>query len=132
MRLSGKSFDANSELLMDTIRCLDYESIVVEKPSVNYIITVIGLMWEHVDHTKFDLRKFIIKILSRIGYPTSAIICDKDFDCQRQSKIVRKRRRNYVVFRRSNVTVLSVAFLKQSVDDLMLLAHKLLTFFQPV
>ena len=44
------------------------------------IITVIGLMWEHVDHTKFDLRKFVIKILSRIGYPTSAIICDKDFD----------------------------------------------------
>ena len=37
-------------------------------------------MWEHVDHTKFDLRKFVIKILSRIGYPTSAIICDKDFD----------------------------------------------------
>lgn len=80
MGLSGKSCEANSELLMDTIRCLDYESIVVEKPSVNYIITVIGLMWEHVDHTKFDLRKFIIKILSRIGYPTSAIICDKDFD----------------------------------------------------
>lgn len=80
MGLSDKSCDANLELLMDTIRCLDYESIVVEKPSVNYIITVIGLMWEHVDHTKFDLRKFVIKILSRIGYPTSAIICDKDFD----------------------------------------------------
>lgn len=56
MGLSDKSCDANLELLMDTIRCLDYESIVVEKPSVNYIITVIGLMWEHVDHTKFDLR----------------------------------------------------------------------------
>lgn len=80
MGLSNKSCDVNLELLMDTIRCLDYESIVVKKPSVNYIITVIGLMWEHVDHTKFDLRKFVIKILSRIGYPTSAIICDKDFD----------------------------------------------------
>ena len=68
------------ELLMDTVRCLDYESIVVDKPSVNYIITVIGLMWEHIDHVKYDLRKFIIKILSRIGYPTSAIICDKNFD----------------------------------------------------
>ena len=63
MGLSGKSCDANSELLKDTIRCLDYESIVVENPSVNYIITVIGLMWEHVDHTKFDLRKFVIKTI---------------------------------------------------------------------
>ena len=80
MGLSDKSCDVNLELLMDTIRCLDYESVIVEKPSINYIITVIGLMWEHVDHTKFDLRKFVIKILSRIGYPTSAIICDKDFD----------------------------------------------------
>ena len=80
MGLSDKSCDVNLELLTDTIRCLDYESIIVEKPSINYIITVIGLMWEHVDHTKFDLRKFVIKILSRIGYPTSAIICDKDFD----------------------------------------------------
>ena len=44
--------------------------LVVEKPSVNYIITVIGLMWEHVDHTKFDLRKFVIKnlITYRISY----------------------------------------------------------------
>lgn len=80
MGLSDKSCDVNLELLMDTIRCLDYESIIVEKPSINYIITVVGLMWEYVDHTKFDLRKFVIKILSRIGYPTSAIICDKDFD----------------------------------------------------
>lgn len=80
MGMSNQSYDVNLELLMDTVRCLDYESIVVDKPSVNYIITVIGLMWEHIDHVKYDLRKFIIKILSRIGYPTSAIICDKNFD----------------------------------------------------
>ena len=68
MGLSDKSCDANLELIMDTIRCLDYESIVVENPSVNYIITVIGLMWEHVDHTKFDLRKFVIKKKTKKSY----------------------------------------------------------------
>ncbi len=80
MGMVNKTCDVTLDLLMDTIRCLDYESIVANKPSVNYIITVIGLMWEHIDHSKYDLRKFIIKILTRIGYPTSAIICDKDFD----------------------------------------------------
>lgn len=80
MGMTSKNSEVDIELLMNTIRCLDYESIVVEEPSVNYIITVIGLMWEYIDHTQYDLRKIIIKILSRIGYPTSAIICDKEFD----------------------------------------------------
>lgn len=70
----------SEELIMDTIRCIDHESIMEKIPSVNYIITVIGLMWEHIDHDKYDLKKVIIKFLSRVGYPTSAIICDKDFD----------------------------------------------------
>lgn len=70
----------SEELIMDTIRCIDHESIMEKTPSVNYIITVIGLMWEHIDHDKYDLKKVIIKFLSRVGYPTSAIICDKDFD----------------------------------------------------
>lgn len=30
MGLSDKSCDVNLELLMDTIRCLDYESVIVE------------------------------------------------------------------------------------------------------
>lgn len=72
----------SEELIMDTIRCLDHESIMESEPSVNYIITVIGLMWEHINHEKYDLKKIIIKFLSRVGYPTSAIICDKDFDKQ--------------------------------------------------
>lgn len=37
-------------------------------------------MWEYADPQKYDLRKVIVKFLSRIGYPTSAIIADKNFD----------------------------------------------------
>lgn len=68
------------DLIYDTIRCLDYETIMTDKPSVNYVITVIGLMWEHIDHNRYDLRSVVVKFLSRIGYPTSAIICDEGFD----------------------------------------------------
>lgn len=72
--------NVDDKLIYDTIRCLDYESIMVQEPSVNYIITVIGLMWEHIDHNLYDLRPAIIKFLSRIGYPTSAVICDDKFN----------------------------------------------------
>ena len=68
------------ELIYDTIRCLDYETTISHAPSINYVITVIALMWEYADHTKYDIRKVIVKFLSRIGYPTSAIIADNDFD----------------------------------------------------
>lgn len=68
------------DLIYDTIRCLDYETIMTKNPSVNYVITVIGLMWEHIDNSKYDLRSIVVKFLSRIGYPTSAIICDKGFN----------------------------------------------------
>ena len=51
--------------------------------------------------------------------------------CQRQFEIVRKRRRNFVVFRRG-VTKLSVSLLKKSVHDLLFLAHKFLALFQAV
>lgn len=72
--------NADEELIYNTIRCLDYETIMKSLPSANYIITVIGLMWEHTNHSKYDLKLVIVKFLSRIGYPTSAIICDKGFD----------------------------------------------------
>lgn len=85
MGLVEKVYEASEELIMDTIRCLDHESIMKEEPSVNYIITVIGLMWEHIDREKYDIRKIIIKFLSRVGYPTSAIICDENFDVKEGS-----------------------------------------------
>lgn len=72
--------DADEELIYNTIRCLDYETIMKSLPSANYVITVIGLMWEHANHSRYNLKQVIVKFLSRIGYPTSAIICDKGFD----------------------------------------------------
>ena len=80
-----KTYEASEELIMDTIRCLDHESIMKVEPSINYIITVVGLMWEHIEHEKYDIRKIIIKFLSRVGYPTSAIICDENYDAKEGS-----------------------------------------------
>lgn len=77
---SDRTKFVSEKLVSQSIRCLDYETSVVEHPSVNYVITIIALMWEHTDKQTYDLRKIIVKFLSRIGYPTSAIIADKEFD----------------------------------------------------
>lgn len=47
---------ADAELIYDTIRVLDYETIMTENPSINYVITVIGLMWEHINHNMYNLN----------------------------------------------------------------------------
>ena len=59
MGLVEKVYETNEELIIDTIRCLDHESIMKAEPSVNYIITVIGLMWEHTDHERLLLNFFL-------------------------------------------------------------------------
>lgn len=79
-KLISTQENVDDKLIYDTIRCLDHESIMIQEPSANYIITVIGLMWEHINHNLYDLRSVVIKFLSRIGYPTSAVICDNNFD----------------------------------------------------
>lgn len=78
--LISKSKKVELDLIYDTIRVLDYETIMEKEPSVNYVITIIGLMWEHVNHEIFDLKSIVIKFLSRVGYPTAAIICDEKFN----------------------------------------------------
>lgn len=75
-----ESVEVPDELIFNTIRCLDYETTMKNSPSVNYVITVIALMWEYANREKFNLRKIIVKFLSRIGYPTSAVIADEEFD----------------------------------------------------
>lgn len=75
-----ETVEVPDELIFNTIRCLDYETTMRNSPSVNYVITVIALMWEYADREKFNLRKIVVKFLSRIGYPTSAVIADEDFD----------------------------------------------------
>lgn len=66
-------------LIVDTIRCLDYVT-VMEKDNVNYAITIIALMWTHINKEKYDIRSVVVKFLSRIGYPTSAIMVDDEYD----------------------------------------------------
>lgn len=80
MGLAECKTEITEKLIYDTIRCLDYETCVSKNPSVNYVITVIALLWEYVDHQEYDIRKIVVKFLSRIGYPTSAIIADKEYD----------------------------------------------------
>lgn len=82
MGFINKEVVVEEKLIFSTIRCLDYETIMAKEPNKNYIVTVICLMWEHVDHEQYDLKDIVIKFLSRIGYPTSAIICDSDFNLQ--------------------------------------------------
>ena len=69
-----------TQIIVDTIRCLDYQTTMVNRVSTDKIIGILALMWEHVDKKQYDLRELVIKILSRIGYSTSAIIADKDYN----------------------------------------------------
>lgn len=70
----------SQSLIYKTIRFLDFETMKKKDCDINYIIMLIGLMWEHINHEEYDIRKLVVKFLSRIGYPTSAIICDEGFD----------------------------------------------------
>lgn len=78
--ISENKKNLTEDLVMKAIRCLDYETTITKNPNINYIITVFALIWEYADHNKYNLQKVAIKFLSRIGYSTSAIITDKEFD----------------------------------------------------
>lgn len=78
--ITESNVSIDEKLIYNSIRCLDYETIINSVPSVNYVITIIALMWEYINHSKYDIKDIIIKFLSRIGYPTSAIIVDKNFN----------------------------------------------------
>ena len=71
---------ASHSLILDSIRALDRETTCSASPDTNVIITLVALMWEHTDKSKYQLNDIIRKILSRIGYPTSAIITDDNYD----------------------------------------------------
>lgn len=70
----------DKKLIYDTIRCLDYITTKKREQDINLIITLIALMWTYTNSQEYDLKTVIIKFLSRIGYPTSAIIVDDMFD----------------------------------------------------
>lgn len=71
---------ADKKLIFDTIRCLDYITIKHDEEKVNIVIALVALMWTYSDKKAYELKNIIIKFLSRIGYPTSAIIVDKKYD----------------------------------------------------
>ena len=71
------------KLIYSTIRYLDHETAMSSSPDINIIISLIALMWEHADRKKYNLKDIIVKFLTKVGYPTSAIICDKNFDNKR-------------------------------------------------
>ena len=70
----------DKHLIYDTIRCLDYITFKKDTERVNTVIALVALMWTHTNKEEYDLRNVTIKFLSRIGYPTSAIIVDEKFD----------------------------------------------------
>lgn len=76
----NKSVFPSHQLILKTIRTIDYETTMVSPVNVNAVISLLALMWEHIDKKKYDIKDFVIKILSRIGYPTSSIIVDRGFD----------------------------------------------------
>lgn len=75
-----QSKSSDKELVMSTIRCLDYATTKKSEKNINIIITLIALMWTYSSRNEYNLKSVIIKFLSRIGYPTSAIIVDGKFD----------------------------------------------------
>ncbi len=71
---------ADKKLIFDTIRCLDYITVKHDEEKVNIVIALVALMWTYSDKKAYELKNIIIKFLSRIGYPTSAIIVDRKYD----------------------------------------------------
>ena len=62
-----KDYDISLSQIIKSIRCLDYIT-TMEKHNANYVITILALMWTHIDKELYDIRSLVIKYLSRIGY----------------------------------------------------------------
>lgn len=77
---SCSNIQVDRELILDTIRYLDSETTMQDDPDQSTVITILALMWEHVDKAEYDLKQFMLKMLSRIGYPTSAIVTDNGYN----------------------------------------------------
>lgn len=71
---------ADKTLIFDTIRCLDYITVKYDEKKVNMVIALVALMWTYSDKKTYELKNVVIRFLSRIGYPTSAIIVDEKYD----------------------------------------------------
>ena len=50
----------SQSLIYKTIRFLDFETMKKKDCDINYIIMLIGLMWEHINHEEYDIRKLVV------------------------------------------------------------------------
>lgn len=78
--IENKEIEVSPNLIYRTLRFLDRETIKEQGVDTNFVISVIALIWEHIDHEEYDIRPIVIRFLARVGYSTSAIITDKNFD----------------------------------------------------
>ncbi|SOB92576.1 DEAD/DEAH box helicase [Pseudobutyrivibrio ruminis] len=75
----SKRLEVDEVYVNKTIHILD-KMTRDENIDKNIVITILALLWEHADKERYDIRQVALLFLSRIGYPTSAIICDEGFD----------------------------------------------------
>ena len=57
----NKSVFPSHQLILKTIRTIDYETTMVSPVNVNKVISLLALMWEHIDKKKYDIKDFVIK-----------------------------------------------------------------------
>ena len=82
---------------------------------------------------RFQTEEACEEYLFQQRWPDS-FVCPKcgGIGCQRQFEIVRKRRTNFVIFRRGGVTKSGASLFKKRVHNLLFLAHKFLALLQTV
>ncbi len=71
--------------IISTLKYIDAITSMPDAVDKNYVIAVLVLLWEHCDHKLFELRPAILKFLARIGYTSSAIAFDDEYDSARGS-----------------------------------------------
>ena len=79
-KLLDCNYAVSDQLVLNTLRFLDNITANITSDGIQIVIGIIALMWEHVDREQYDLRDVFIKFLARIGYSTSAIIIDDQYN----------------------------------------------------
>lgn len=79
-KLLDCNYAVSDQLVLNTLRFLDNLTANITSDGIQIVIGIIALMWELVDREQYDLRDVFIKFLARIGYSTSAIIIDDQYN----------------------------------------------------
>jgi hypothetical protein len=72
----------DEKLLISSISLLDELSRAQNERARKIVITVSAILWTYKQGNWEGLKDFLILILSRVGFPPSAIMIDSDFDNQ--------------------------------------------------